>query len=85
VAPAWQLAEVTLPRDHEPEPFRSMAEIRERIDRGGLTPAEVKRLWGCLYLTGPELVELLDRVKAVPLEPFVVPMFAFAVYTGARR
>jgi len=57
VAPAWELPEIALPRDSEPEPFRTMAEIRERIDRGGLSPAEQKRLWDGLCLTGPELVE----------------------------
>jgi integrase len=85
VGPAWELSEITLPRDREPEPFRTMAEIRERIDRGGLSAADQKRLWEGLYLTGPELVELLAHVGGVALEPFVHPMFAFAVYTGARR
>jgi integrase len=83
--PAWELVEITLPRDKEPEPFRTMEEIRERIKRGGLTPAEERSLWECLYLTGPELMRMLTHVRAVPLEGFVHPMFAFAVFTGARR
>lgn len=85
VEPGWELTEVTLPRDTEPEPFRTMAEIRERIGRGGLSPAHEKTLWDCLYLTGPELMRLLEHVRGLPLEGFVHPMFAFAVYTGARR
>jgi integrase len=62
-----------------------MAEIRERIERGGLSPTDQKALWECLYLTGPELMQLLEHVRKVQLEGFVLPMFAFAVYTGARR
>jgi hypothetical protein len=45
VSPSWELADITLPRDRDPVGFRTMAEIRERIDRGGLPPAEQKRLW----------------------------------------
>ena len=67
VAPPWELAEVTLPRDRDPEPFRTMAEILERIDRGGLTGEGQKELWDCLYLTGPELLELLGHVGTLRL------------------
>jgi integrase len=85
VGPDWELSEITLPRDREPEPFRTLAEIKERIERGGLSLTERKALWECLYLTGPELMQLLEHVGKVSLEGFVHPMFAFAVYTGARR
>jgi integrase len=85
VGPGWELSKVTLPRDKEPEPFRTMVEIRERIKRGGLSPAEQKALWDCLYLTGPEMLRLLDHVSGLHIDVFVHPMFAFAVYTGARR
>jgi integrase len=85
VAPVWVLGEITLPKDREPEPFRTMAEIRERIDRGGLSAADQRRLWDGLYLTGPELMELLSHVRRLGMDGFVHPMFAFAAYTGARR
>ena len=85
VGPAWELGEITLPRGVEPEPFRTMAEIRERIDRDGLSGAGQKNLWNCLFLTESELTELLAHVRTLRLEGFVHPMLAFAVYTGARR
>jgi integrase len=85
VAPMWELAELRIPKDREPEPFRTMAETRTLLDRGGITPEEEKRLWDGLYLTGEELRRLLDHVRHQDLEGFVYPMFAFAIYTGARR
>jgi integrase len=85
MAPTWELSELRIPKDREPEPFRTMAEIRELLDRGGITPAEERRLWDGLYLTREELKTLLDHVRRQGLEGFVYPMFAFAVYSGARR
>jgi integrase len=85
VGPEWEVSEITLPRDREPEPFRTMAQIKERIERGGMSTAEEKALWECLYLTSAELIELLEHVSKLALEAFVQPMFAFAIYTGARR
>ena len=85
VGPDWQLSQVSLPRDCEPEPFRTMVEINERIERGRLPLSEQKALWECLYLTGTELMDLLKHVQNQVIDPFVYPMFSFAVYTGARR
>ncbi len=84
VAPAWELAELRIPKDREPEPFRTMAEIRALLERGGVSPEE-KRLWDGLYLTREELKSLFDHAQRQGLEGFVYPMFAFAVYTGASR
>jgi integrase len=85
VPPSWALTDLRVPKDREPEPFRTMAEIRAILDRGGVSPVEEKRLWNGLYLTGEELRNLLDHVAGLALEGFVYPMFAFAIYTGARR
>jgi integrase len=85
VRPSWETVELRLPKDRDPEPFRTMAEIRAILERGGVMPAEEKRLWAGLYLTREELRRLLDHVRGVALEPFVHPMFAMAIYTGARR
>ena len=54
VAPGWQLKQVTFPRDREPEPFRTAAEIRERLRAGACrrpisTPSGTR-----LYLAGDE-------------------------------
>jgi hypothetical protein len=79
LGPDWDLSEITLSRDRELEPFRTIVEIKERIERGNLSPAEQKALWECLYLTGPDLMELLEHIGTVPLEGFVKPMFAFTI------
>ena len=62
-----------------------MGEIRALLKRGGVTPEDEKRLWDGLYLTREELKRLLDHVRRHGLEGFVYPMFAFAIYTAARR
>jgi integrase len=84
-APDWRLKQVTLPRDREPEPFRTMAEIRARVARGGLSAGDEKALWDALYLTGPEIRRLLEHVRSHFPDGCTYPMVAFAAYTGARR
>jgi integrase len=42
-------------------------------------------LWDCLFLTLPEIAELLQDVQRKAKHPFIYPMFAFAAHTGARR
>jgi integrase len=42
-------------------------------------------LWEALYLTRPEIEELLFHVRHNATLPWVYPMVAFAAYTGARR
>jgi integrase len=73
------------PKAAERPPFQTWAEINRQIQRGGLTENEVAELWECLYLTLPEIDELLQFVKEHALQPFVYPMFVFAAHTGARR
>jgi integrase len=85
VRPEWELAELRIPKDREPEPFRTLAEIKAILDRGGVSPAEEKRYWAGLFLTREELRRLLEHIGGLKLEGFVLPMFAFAIYTGARR
>ena len=43
------------------------------------------RLWERLFLTLPEIAELLDHVKAHALHPWIYPMVCVAAHTGARR
>ena len=73
------------PKASEKPPFQTWAEITRQIQRGGLSAAEQSELWDCLYLTLPEVEELLQLVKRQALQPFVYPMFVFAAHTGARR
>jgi integrase len=73
------------PKTTEKPPFQTWKEIEHRIDRGGLTEAEQADLWDCLFLTRPEIAELLTVVKTNARHSFVYPMFVFAAHTGARR
>lgn len=73
------------PKANEKPPFQTWEEIERPIARGGLTPAEEDDLWDCLFLTLPQIAELLAYVKEQTHVPFLYPMFAFAAHTGARR
>ena len=65
--------------------FQTWEEIERKIARGGLSEAEQAELWECVFLTLPEIDELLAFVKQFGRWPFVYPMFVFAAHTGARR
>ena len=73
------------PKAREKAPFQTWAEIERQIERGGLTRAEEAELWDCLFLTLPEIADLLDHVQTHARLPFIYPMFVFAAHTGARR
>jgi integrase len=67
------------PKADEKPPFMTWQEIERRMTTGQ------EGLWGCLYLTRPELDELLAYVKEHAAHGFLHPMFCFAAHTGARR
>src|SRR5207245_1824994 len=69
------------PKEEEKEPFRTFAEIEAAL---ALSP-ERTELWEALYLTLPEVEELVAFVREHGTLPWVFPMVAFAAYTGARR
>ena len=73
------------PKTTERPPFQTWEEIERKINRGGLTEAEQGELWDSLFLTLPEIAELLQFVQGRARHPFVYPMFVFAAHTGARR
>lgn len=73
------------PKATEKPAFQTWKEIEQQMGRGGLTAAEEADLWDCVFLTLPEIDELLRYVKEHARQPFVYPMFAFATHTGARR
>jgi integrase len=73
------------PKIHEKPPFQTLTEVETRLMRGGLLPADEADLWDCVFLTLPEIEELLDYVKRSAREPHVFPMFLFAAHTGCRR
>lgn len=73
------------PKTTEKPPFQTWAEIEQQIARGGLSKPEIAELWDCLYLTLPEIDELLRFVLEHARYGFLYPMAVFAAHTGARR
>jgi integrase len=73
------------PKSEEKPPFQTSQEIERRIKLGGLTEQQRAELWDSLYLTLPEIREILEHADANAIQPWVYPLFCFAVHTGARR
>jgi integrase len=73
------------PKGTERPPFQTQGEIERQIALGELTDLEQRELWDCLFLTRPEIDELLLDVKRRARHAFLYPMFCFAAHTGARR
>ena len=73
------------PKLDEKPPFMTREEIERRIAAGGLTDAQKKDLWNALFLTLPEVAELLEHLLQSGTLPWVYPMACFAAHTGARR
>jgi integrase len=69
----------------EKPPFMTRDEIERRIAAGALTKHRAKELWAALFLTLPEIEELLTAVRQSGTLPWVYPMLSFAAHTGARR
>ena len=61
------------------QPFQTWEQIERQIARG-----QDDVLWDSLFLTLPQIDELLKHVSGSRF-PFVHPMFVFAARTGARR
>jgi integrase len=73
------------PKTDEKPPFMTFTEIERRIAIGGLVGKASAELWDALFLTLPEIDELLAHVLAKSMQVWVYPMFVFAAHTGARR
>jgi integrase len=73
------------PKLDEKPPFMTRAEIERQIAVGGLSEAQKKDLWNALFLTLPEVAEVLDYLRQSCTLPWVYPMVCFAAHTGARR
>jgi hypothetical protein len=76
---------LVFPKTEEKPPFQTWEEIERQVSRGGMAPADEKALWDSLFLTVPQIHEILEHVRGQKLQPFVYPMFCFAAHTGARR
>ncbi|WP_165253479.1 tyrosine-type recombinase/integrase [Paludisphaera soli] len=76
---------LAFPKSGEKPSFQTRAEIERQIERGRLAPRDQDDLWACLYLTLPEVEEVLEHVRSTARHAFIYPMFVFAAHTGARR
>jgi integrase len=75
---------LVFPKTDEKPPFMTWAEIERRLT-AKMTPAQKAELWDCLYLTQPEIADLLECVRQQAGHGWIYPLFCFAGYTGARR
>jgi len=73
------------PKGNDKPPFQTWAEITQRISLYKPTSENTAELWECLFLTTPELDELLADIRGATAEPCIFPMIVFAAHTGARR
>ena len=70
------------PKRDEKPPFMTWQEIERRIKAGGLTDKDRAVVWDALFLTLPEIEELLAHVKGSARQPCVYPLFVFAAHIG---
>ncbi len=68
------------PKGEEKPPFMTFAEVKRRVAAGASGD-----LWESVFLTRPEIEQLLKSVEEKAAYPWVAPMFWFAAHTGARR
>ena len=82
-SPASKLFTIKFGRDRDP--FRTLAEVRQIIERGGLMEEEKLDLWECVYLSPAEIGGLLETVRANATDPMSFMLHAIPAYTGMRR
>lgn len=78
-------SDLRFPKESEKPPFQTYGEIQEILKRKNHSASEQAELWECLFLTLPEIDELLRHVQVAANHAFIYPMFVFAAHTGARR
>lgn len=64
----------------ERPPFQTWQEIQRRINCGGLSDVKEQDLWDCLFLTLPEIDELLRHAQLNSSQPWVYPAVCVAAY-----
>jgi len=75
--------QIRRPKAEEKPPFRVWEEIEAEIKKGGLTDAEQRDLWDCLFLREAEVLEFLAYIETKGT--WLYPALAIAAFTGARR
>lgn len=73
------------PKTTDKPAFQTRSEIDRRISLGGLSEAETRDLWDCLFLTVSEIEEVLRHLRENAEYDFLYPMAVLAAHTGARR
>lgn len=73
------------PKSPQKPPFQTFAEVTRKCKSAGLSQEDREQLWDSVFLTVPDIEELLAHVRKLGGHPFIYPMFAFAAHTGARR
>ena len=83
------VTQVRKPRSSQKSPFMTWDQIGARVQRGGLSDAEIAQLWDCLFLREIEIGQFLKHVEAAAQQfrrfPYIHAALAFCAYTGARR
>lgn len=69
----------------EKPPFQTFTEIERKVAARSLSKKQIAELWDAVFLTVPEVSDLLAYVKEQATQPWIYPMFCFAAHTGARR
>jgi integrase len=69
----------------ERPPFRTLAEVVDVLDRGGLSAGDALDLWECLYLSPAEIADLLATVEKNAREDLAPLLHQLPAYTGMRR
>jgi integrase len=82
-SPAATLAPIKGESDRPP--FRTTAEIKRILARGGLSEADKSSMWECLFLSPAEIAELLATVRANAADENSFFLHAIPAYTGMRR
>jgi integrase len=85
VATAFPNKGLKFPKVAEKPRFRTWVEIERHIETGNLTGHEADELWDSLFLTLPEIDELMMFVSENSRHSFLYPMCVTAAHTGARR
>lgn len=71
------------PKHDEKPPFQTREQIERQLP--GVGDADRADLWDALYLTLPDVEEVLGVVRDGAAHPWIHPMVCTAAHTGARR
>lgn len=73
------------PKADEPQPFRTVEEIKRQLAKGDQAGPRRRGLWASLYLRVPEISALLACVESKATHPWIYPLVVAAAHTGMRR